>query len=205
MYVGRITIYVYAASTRVPFAITGVYASKGLGLRSYAAVGSLVAFSLGRAVSASVLKGKGQSLLLKIFPSLTTIGYLLIAFLLPAIENLDEFGTITTWEQSVDYDGSGTARRPVYATSEITVILVYGFLSFLTGLSETITALDYFVKREVSRLPLVEQQKTYRLILVFTGLGSCTAFLSALLYEAYGIRIVALCAAGMSFLHTSLT
>ena len=44
----------------------------------------------------------------------------------------------------------------------------------------------------------------YRLNLVSTGLGSSTAFLAALLYEAAGIQAVALTAAAVSALHTSL-
>ena len=132
VFIGRLTIFVYAAATRVPFAVTAVYASQGLGLGQFASVGSLVAFSVGRAVSASFLDGKlrrrGQAMLLKVFPSLTTLGYLLLAFLLPAVQDLD--------------------------VSPTAITAMYWGISLLTGLSETIAALDYFLKTEVAGLPL---------------------------------------------------
>ena len=254
-YVGGIATFVYAVVTRVPFAVTAVYATRGLGFSDFDAIGSLIAFSVGRALSGVFLHGKGQPVLLTVFPSLTTIGYLMLAFLLPAFEDLDSRGTIKAWRcpsrteparsacdlcpagqhtaggatasadcvewcssagQYLVFQFTGGpchvdetlgdhgAPRPEYSTSAATVVFFYWLVSFLTGLSETVTALDFFVKREVSCLPLVEQQRAFRYMFVCTGVGAMVAYLSSYLYEVMGIRAVALCAAGVSILHTGL-
>ena len=205
------TIFVYAIVTRIPFGLLAVYATRGLGLSTFSAIGSVFMFSVGRAVSATVMQ-RATRLLIFALTTLATAGYLMMALLLPLMEPMDTRGTIMSLAAqnrpsstiATAAAADGTPAPPVmYGKSSAEALTaVYWLSAFFIGLSETISALDFFMKREVTCLPMQSQTRTFRGILVVSGFGSMTAYSSTYLYEVRGMQIIWLLGAGLSVLHT---
>jgi hypothetical protein len=192
-YLSIYTIFVYAATTRIPFAIASVYGVRSLGMPQGLAVLALGAFSVGRATAASTIVGLHQAGLMKVVLSLTTAGYVLLGTV------IGPFFELNPRASSADADLAaepGVPRWLAFAS--------YFFVLFLIGLSESVTALDFMVKRELRPFPREEQQRAMRLVLVWTGLGSAAAFATAHAYDAVGISAVSAVGAVMSLLHTAM-
>ncbi|KAK3283652.1 hypothetical protein CYMTET_8661 [Cymbomonas tetramitiformis] len=180
LFLGVPTVYVYAVATRLPLGLLALCAQQSLHLSAMESVGAVACYSFGRAISASTLTTQ-----LKLPFIFSCAGSTVVSFAI-----------LATLPLMVDMDSMGEVKSDGAPATNISV--VYLFAAFISGLAETVTVIDNFLKFETSKMPISKQGVVFRCTLASTGLGSATAFFAgSYTYEIAGL--LGLCIFGIFF------
>ena len=181
----RPLMFFYAFTTRLPFVAVALYGAKDLHLKPQAlAIGGIVFFSIGRSIAAYKVRGDDARSTIH-YPLFTLLAWILLGTAMPAIH---------------DAADGGANKRGGALT-----IAIFWILSLMTGLAETISALDFWLKRELSSISILVQEREFRNVLVFVALGSAGSFFCSFIFQYAGWLPLTMVAVASSLVQVALT